>query len=192
MAASEKPNQAPDLNTLISDLTQYLQYQKSLGVTHMEINEASARTIASWGTRAWKQHRILEQGPKNSKFMIVDSDGNFFKGKPGRLLAKILTAMHLSPEQVYICNAADANRIKARISVHSPKVIIALGQKACDLLFKAGESLNRIQGEFHSFEGVMVMPTRHPKQLLTDPGLKRGVWEDMQKVMKQTGLDHDS
>lgn len=175
---------------ILSDFSQYLSYQKSLGVSHVRMKDDGTATIAAWGTPQWKQHRFMGQGPTDAKIMIVDSTGDFFQNKAGRLLVKILKAMHLTPEEVFICNAADLAEITSRVRANPPKVIITLGAKAAALLLDAVSSPDGVLGTFQTFCGVKVMPTRHPEELLQDAALKREVWESMQKVMAEAGLGH--
>lgn len=181
---------ARKLSGLAADLGQYLKYQKSLGVSHVGVQDKTGRTLAAWGTPAWKQHRFICQGPENARIMLVDSKGGFFRDKPGRLLVKILSAMHLTPETVCICNAADLHPIRTRVAANPPAVIITLGENACALILGTDRPFSELQGRFHTFSGIKVMPTRHPEELLADPTLKRGVWESMQQVMAAAGLDH--
>ncbi len=181
---------AAELRDIATDLSQVLTYQQSLGVTHLAVKENTFRTITSWGTAAWKHHRFISQGPENAKIMIVDSKGSFFRNTSGQLLVKILGAMKLTPEEVFICNTADPDRIRDRVAACPPSVIIALGSGAGQVLCEPGEDAKAVLGQFHTFCGVKVMPTRHPEELLADASLKRGVWENMQQVMALAGLGH--
>ena len=181
---------AEQLQDIAADLAQCLGYQKSLGLTHLPVEENTHRTITTWGTAAWKQHRFISQGPENAKIMIVDGKGGFFGGRSGQLLVKILGAMKLTPEEVFICNATDSGRIRDRVSACPPAAIIALGAGAGQALLEPGAKTKAVPGQFYTFCGVKVMPTRHPKELLADPSLKRGVWESMQQVMALAGLGH--
>jgi len=170
---------------LAADLGQVLRYQNGLGLTHLPVEAKTQSTLNAWGTAAWKQHRFISQGPENARIMIVDSKGGFFQGQSGQLLVKILSAMKLTPEAVFICNAADPDRIRIRVTARPPVAIIALGPRAGDVLSHPGTQV--VQGQFHLFCGVKVMPTRHPEELLADASFKRGVWESMQQVMAVAG-----
>jgi DNA polymerase len=181
---------AAALMDLTADLRQVLGYQKGLGITHVAVGEKTQKILKAWGTPAWQQHRFIFQGPPNAKIMIVDSKGGFFQGSSGQLLVKILKAMKLTPETVFICNAADPHPIQERIKASPPKAIIALGARAKKML-EPDDGAEGVPGRFHVFCGVKVMPTRHPEALLADPSLKRGVWESMQQVMAMAGLGND-
>jgi len=172
----------------IQDFSQYLSHQKTLGNTNFTLSKLGWERLNALGKSKKKEVPFFCQGPENAALFFVDSEGSFFKGESGGLLIKILNAMKLTPESVFICNASDAGAIHNRIKKHPPKILIALGQGAGQLLLNITSPLEQFQGSFHLFHGVPVMPTFHPSALLQQPGLKRKVWEDMQEVMKRAGL----
>lgn len=174
----------------MEDLSQWLDCQKAWGVKDVVTDPPAQKAISLWGTKDWQQHRFMGQGPDDARIMIVDGRGSFFQGKPGRLLVKILKAMTLAPDEVYICNAADLEEIRTRVNRMQLRAVITLGPEAAECIFGSGESLNTIRGKFQVFEGVQAMPTLHPEQLLEDQALKRPVWEDLQAVMRLAGLGH--
>lgn len=177
-----------ELVQTIQDLSQYISHQQALGNRDLNLS-ASARTIMeTWGLPFKKKAPFFCQGPKNAQVFMVDSEGSFFSGDSGALLIKILKAMNLTPESVFICNATDMRSLHTRIKNHQPKVVVTLGQRAGRLLLNTRSDLEQFQGKFHSYHGVCVMPTFHPTTLLARPELKRKVWTDMQQVMKQAGL----
>jgi len=133
-----------------------------------------------------------------------------FVGKAGQLLTKIIEAMGLQRENVYIANIlkcrpdtpgqAFGNRkptpeemqtcipfLHEQIDLIKPKVLIGLGATAIEgLLGKTG--INKVRGTWQVYRGTPLMPTFHPAYLLRQPGDKRKVWEDMLKVMEKLGL----
>ena len=141
--------------------------------------------------------------------------GEPFVGPAGQLLNKIISAMGLSRESVYIANILKwrpehdkpyGNRpptseemrfclpyLKAQIDIIQPKVLIALGNTAVTGLL--GEDpkrrMGRIRGKWHAYEGIDLMITYHPAYLLRNDTLKtkRQVWEDMLEVMRKTGME---
>lgn len=141
--------------------------------------------------------------------------GEPFVGPAGQLLNKIISAMGLTRESVYIANILKwrpehdkpyGNRpptpeemrfclpyLKAQIDIIQPKVLIALGNTAVTGLL--GEDPKRrmgsIRGKWHAYEGIDLMITYHPAYLLRNDTLKtkRQVWEDMLEVMRKTGMD---
>ncbi len=108
--------------------------------------------------------------------------------------------MHLTREDVYICNVIKcrppSNRdpqaeeistcepfLKQQLAVIRPKLIIALGRFAAQTLLQRKDPISRLRGHWHEYEGIALMPTFHPAYLLRNPAGKREVWEDMKQVM---------
>jgi uracil-DNA glycosylase len=133
-----------------------------------------------------------------------DIQGRPFVGRAGQLLTRIIEAMGLKREDVYICNILKCRPPKNRnpqqeeiescepfvirqIEVIRPKVICTLGTFAARTLLKKEIPVSLLRGQFHSFRGIQLMPTYHPAYLLRNPSAKKQVWEDVQKIMKMTG-----
>ena len=133
-----------------------------------------------------------------------DLQGEPFVGEAGQVLNRIITAMGLKREEVYICNVIkcrppgnrdpEADEIAACApfllrqlqSVH-PEVIVALGRFATQTLLGTKEAISKLRGKFHDYHGVPVMPTYHPSYLLrnrADAGPFWEVWEDMAQVLR--------
>ena len=134
-----------------------------------------------------------------------DKQGLPFVGAAGQLLTKIIEAMKLKRENVYIANClkcrppnnrsplpteiVTCNPILTRqIEIIQPKIICALGKFAAQTLLRSEEPISRLRGRFFDLNGVRMMPTFHPTYLLRNPADKKLVWEDMQKIMKELGL----
>jgi len=130
-----------------------------------------------------------------------DEQGLPFVGRAGQLLTKIIEAMGLTRDQVFICNVLKCrppnNRppapeevvhcrpyLKQQLEIIKPKVIVALGSHAAKTLLQTEQGISELRGTFQKYEGIPVMCTYHPAYLLRSPGEKRKVWEDMKKVMK--------
>lgn len=128
-----------------------------------------------------------------------DALGEPFVGRAGQLLTKIIEGMGYKREQVFIGNInrcrPPGNRaptlpeaetckpfLLREIAVVKPKVIVVLGNTACQNLLSVKTGITKLRGNFHDYFGVKVMPTFHPAYLLRDPHKKREVWEDMKKV----------
>lgn len=128
-----------------------------------------------------------------------DRQGLPFVGPAGELLTKIIQAIGLSREQVYIANmvkcrppgnrdpsfdevAACRNFLDSQIDLIQPKVIVMLGRIAAQSLFETNTPIGRMRGEWKEFRGRDAMVTYHPAALLRNASLKRPVWEDMQRV----------
>lgn len=126
-----------------------------------------------------------------------DQTGRPFVGAAGQLLTKILAAIELPREQVFICNVLKhrppGNRnplpeeVKAcspyllrQIELVRPKVIVAFGTFAAQTLLNSQLSLGKLRGQIHRFYGVPLIVTYHPAALLRNPSWKRPTWEDVQ------------
>ncbi len=130
-----------------------------------------------------------------------DRRGQPFVGAAGQLLTKIIAAMNLEREAVYICNIVKCrppnNRnpepdeihqclpfLKRQLAAINPRVICVLGSVAARTLLNTQTPISRLRGRFHDFMGIPVMPTFHPAYLLRNPERKRDVWDDVQQIMK--------
>ncbi len=128
-----------------------------------------------------------------------DLQGKPFVGKAGELLTKIISAIDLKREDVYIANIIKCrppgNRdplpdeiencepfLLQQIEAVRPHVICALGRLASQTLLKTDAPISTMRGRFHDFHGIPLMPTYHPAYLLRNPLGKRKVWEDIKKV----------
>lgn len=177
----------------LNALGQFLKFQKSLGNQSIALGRDAFHILETWGTPSWPPPPFVAQGPEDARIVLVDSEGTFFKGQPGSLLVKMLSAMHLTPSNVYICNAADNALLARHILTHKPLAAVALGEKACRMMKGSDDPLAKIRGHFFQYHGVPVMATHHPSVLVKNPALKRQAWDDLKQVMACTGLDrHDS
>jgi len=128
-----------------------------------------------------------------------DEQGLPFVGRAGQLLTKIIEAIEMKREDVYICNILKCrppgNRnpeldeiascqpfLFRQIQSVRPKVICALGTFGAQTLLQTREPISKLRGSFIEFRGVKLMATFHPAYLLRNPNEKRKVWEDMQKI----------
>ncbi len=128
-----------------------------------------------------------------------DRQGLPFVGRAGELLTKIIQAIGLSREQVYICNvlkcrppgnrdplpdevATCAPYLQSQLSILKPKVICTLGRHSTMLLTGQALPMKAVRGQVFDYHGWKVVPTYHPAALLRNPALKPLVWEDVQKV----------
>ncbi|MEA3415492.1 MAG: uracil-DNA glycosylase [Thermodesulfobacteriota bacterium] len=133
-----------------------------------------------------------------------DKTGKPFVGAAGKLLTKIIQAIKLTREQVYICNIIKCrppgNRnpepdeikrcfpfLKRQIAVIKPDFICTLGTFASQTLLETKKPISRLRGRFYDFMGIKLIPTYHPAYLLRNPDKKRDVWEDMKKLMNEMG-----
>ncbi len=168
---------------VIKYFSQYLVHQKQIGNTFLTVSEESKILINNWGVKNPSQNFFFE-GPHTADIFIIDSETGSFKGKSGNLLIKILKAMNLSSDGVFICNAEDLKLVHEKIKIISPEMIITLGTKAGQSLLQIKLPLEQFRGKFYEYNGIKVMPTFHPSLLLKQPEYKREVWEDMKRVME--------
>ncbi len=134
-----------------------------------------------------------------------DELGEPFVGRAGQLLDKIVEAMSLSRDQVFIANILKCrppgNRdpqpdemahcfpyLKEQIRLLQPKVICALGRIAAQALLDTKTPLGKLRGVWHQYEGTELLVTYHPAALLRFASYKKDTWEDMQIIMKRMNL----
>lgn len=154
-----------------------------------------------------RQHVVFGVGNPRAELMFVgeapgseeDIQGVPFVGRAGQLLTKIIEAIGLRREDVYIANVIKcrppANRnpepdevatcepfLSQQIDIIRPRVIVALGTFAAHALLRTDAPISRIRGVLHEYRGATLIPTFHPAYLLRSPDRKRDVWEDMKKV----------
>ena len=134
-----------------------------------------------------------------------DAQGIPFVGRAGQLLTKIINAMGLSRDKVYIGNILKCrppeNRnprpsevvhclphLRRQIAIIDPKVLVCLGGVAAGTLLQSDTPVGRLRGRFHDYEGHKLLVTYHPAYLLRNPSGKPAVWDDMKMVLNSLGL----
>jgi DNA polymerase len=157
-----------------------------------------------------RTHIVFGEGASDARLVFVgegpgfeeDQSGRPFVGAAGQLLTKIIAAMQLSRETVYIANIVKCrppgNRnpqdseirqclpfLKRQLSAIQPRVICALGSVAARTLLETEAPISRLRGRFHQFMQIPVMPTFHPAFLLRNPERKRDVWDDVRQIMSR-------
>lgn len=160
-----------------------------------------------------RRHIVFGEGSPRARLLFVgegpggdeDVQGRPFVGAAGRLLTKIIGAMGLTREEVYIANIIKCrppnNRnpqpdeietcfpfLRRQIDAIRPEVICALGKFAAQTLLKTDAPISRLRGRFHDYRGIAVMPTFHPAYLLRNEASKRDTWQDIQAIMAHLGL----
>jgi DNA polymerase len=131
-----------------------------------------------------------------------DAQGEPFVGRAGQLLTKIIQAMGLQREDVYICNiikcrppsnrTPESDEILAcqpfllkQLQAIGPQFVCALGGPAAQTLLQTKEPISRLRGKFYDFHGIPLLPTFHPAYLLRNPHEKKTVWEDMKLLLQK-------
>jgi DNA polymerase len=157
--------------------------------------------------RLGRKQIVFGVGNPNADLMFVgeapgadeDIQGIPFVGRAGQLLTKIIEAIGLSRDDVYIANVIKCrppeNRNPEPDEVEScepflfrqiddikPRVIVALGTFAAKALLKTQDPISRLRGRTYDYRGAKLIPTFHPAFLLRSPDRKRDVWEDMKRV----------
>jgi DNA polymerase len=169
------------------------------------------------GLAASRTKLVYGIGNPNARLVLVgeapgheeDLKGEPFVGEAGRLLDRILLAMGMQREEVYICNVLKCrppnNRdpqpdevatceafLIRQIAAIRPQVIVGLGRFAVHSLLKTKAPISRLRGEWQRYQGIPLMPTYHPAYLLRNPEGKRDVWEDMKEVLRLLHDEGDS
>jgi DNA polymerase len=168
-----------------------------------------------------RRNVVFGVGDINAQLMFIgeapgadeDEQAEPFVGKAGQLLTKIIQAMGLTRQSVYIGNIlkcrpdtpgqSAGNRkptaeemgtcipyLHEQIDLIRPKVIVALGATAVEGLLGKTIGITKLRGNWQTYRGTPLMPTYHPAYLLRNQALseKRRVWEDMLQVMERMGL----
>ena len=159
------------------------------------------------GLCGMRTHTVFADGSTKAKLVFIgeapgrdeDLRGLPFVGRAGQLLDKMIAAIDLRREDVYICNVLKCrppeNRTPApdeveqclpyleqQLALLQPALICALGLSAVQALLKTKSSMASLRGRLFEYRGIPLIPTYHPAALLRNPGLKREAWEDMQRV----------
>ena len=150
-------------------------------------------------------HGVPGEGNPEADFVVVgeapgadeDASGRPFVGASGQLLTKILAAINLAREDVFICNvvkhrppgnrnpapdevAACSPYLIRQLELVRPKVILTVGNFAAQTLLDTKLGIGKLRGQVHLYRGVPLVATYHPAALLRNPTWKRPTWEDVQ------------
>ncbi len=168
--------------------------------TKCVLHEARTQTVFARGNGS-SGLCFVGEGPGADE----DEQGFPFVGAAGQLLDKMIAAMGIERDDVYVCNIVKCRPPKNRtpepeemnacmpylteqLSLLEPQVIVALGKTAVQGMFGTAEGITRIRGRWRLYQGrIAVMPTFHPAYLLRNPAAKRDVWADLQLVLKHMG-----
>ncbi|MBX9830923.1 uracil-DNA glycosylase [Candidatus Babeliales bacterium] len=181
--------------------------QAVLDALHQKYTNCQACPLATMG----RTQVVFGVGDPNAQLMFIgeapgfneDQKGEPFIGRAGQLLTKIIEAMGLSRQTVYISNVVKCrppnNRtpttleretcknllLVAQIAIIRPKIICTLGSPSTKALLGDDVQISLVRGKFFEYQEIPVMPTFHPAYLLRNPIEKRTVWEDMKKIMEK-------
>ena len=178
---------------------------EALAAVRLDIGDCTRCKLHALG----RTQIVFGVGNPNADLMFVgeapgadeDVQGFPFVGRAGQLLTKIIEAIDLKREDVYIANVIKCrppgNRnpepdevetcepfLFRQIDIIEPKVIVALGKFAVQALLRTLDPISRLRGRVFNYRGAKLVPTFHPAYLLRNPASKREVWEDMKLVKR--------
>lgn len=174
-----------------------------------------AESCTRCGLHTTRRSVVFSDGPDRARVMCVgeapgareDEMGLPFVGRAGQLLDRLLLSVGFAREEVYICNVLKCrppgNRnpepeeielcspfLRRQVALVQPEVVIAFGTFAARTLLGVRDSLGRMRGRVHEYEGVPLIVTYHPAALLRNPHWKRPSWEDLQLVRRTLAENH--
>jgi len=177
--------------------------EEALAAIRADIGECTRCKLHALG----RKQVVFGVGNPKAELMFVgeapgadeDVQGVPFVGRAGQLLTRIIEAIDLKREDVYIANVIKCrppqNRnpepdevgtcepfLYQQIDVVKPKVIVALGTFAARALLRTLDPISRLRGRVFEYRGAKLIPTFHPAYLLRNPSSKREVWADMKQV----------
>ncbi len=213
---------------LINDISDYLHYQRDLYGNEIYVTRKTLPKIAQQpkskaqqlnalflkvkncqqcGLYKTRRNAVFGAGNPNTDIMLIgeapgadeDMQGKPFVGAAGQLLTKILAAIDLKREEVFISNILKCrppgNRdplpderdvckkhLDMQIDIIQPKFILALGRIAGQVLLETDKSMQQLRGQIYDFRGAKLIVTYHPAALLRHQEWKRATWEDIQKL----------
>ena len=190
VSAANPPSQSPDsqLDAIIARVA---------ACTLCSLCKERTNTVPGQGNPT-PELMFVGEGPGANE----DEQGLAFVGRAGNLLTKMIDAMGLSRDEVFITNIVKCrppgNRNPApdemtacmpylheQIAILKPKVIVALGSVAVKGLLDVSTGITKLRGNWHTFQGIDMMPTYHPAYLLRNPPKKKEVWEDLKDVLRR-------
>jgi DNA polymerase len=147
---------------------------------------------------------FIGEGPGENE----DITGRPFVGKAGQLLDKMIAAMGLSREQVFIANIVKCrppnNRVPApdevaactpylvrQLELIRPQVIVTLGLPSTKYMLQVNSTMGKLRGQWQSWRGIKLMPTFHPAYILRSytEQTRAAVWSDLKMVMAELGME---
>jgi uracil-DNA glycosylase family 4 len=207
---------------IVTQLKAHLRYQKGLGINTflsqrktsapltLEAIRSAIGDCARCRLHEGRQSVVFGEGNPHASLVFVgeapgreeDLQGRPFVGQAGELLTRIIEAIDLRREEVYIANIVKCrppqNRnpqpdeirtclpfLRKQLEAIRPKIICALGTFAAQTLLETEERISLLRGKFYAYQGARLMPTYHPAFLLRNPQFKKDVWEDMKMVREE-------
>jgi DNA polymerase len=218
---------APIRSSLVRALQQHIEGLRALGVAAVP---AASRVPAPGGSSKTERlarlslevercrrcplyrtrtHAVISDGTPQASLVFVgeapgrdeDLQGKPFVGAAGQLLTKMIEAMGLRRQDVYICNVLKdrppGNRtplpeemdaclpfLEEQLAIVQPAAICTLGAVAAKALLGPHIAITKVRGQLREYRGIPLIPTFHPAYLLRNPAAKKFAWADLKRVKK--------
>jgi DNA polymerase len=186
----------PRLRTSMDPEPLRILQQQAAVCTACSLHEARTQSVFARGNAA-SPVVVVGEAPGEEE----DRTGLPFVGRAGKLLDLMLQAVGFPKDSVYICNtlkcrppgnrnplpnelAACNHFLRGQLDAIAPKVLLAVGKFAAQTLLQSEESIGRLRGQVHTYEGRPVVVTYHPAYLLRSPYAVRTAWSDFQLLRK--------
>jgi len=178
------------------------------------LNEAVRQCTRCHELASTRKQTVFGVGDPQAKILFIgeapgadeDKQGEPFVGRAGQLLNQIIGACRLKREQVFICNilkcrppgnrtpapdecASCREFLEGQIATIDPEYIVCWGSVAAQNLLKTDVSIGKLRKRFFRYGRAKVLCTYHPSYLLRNPAAKKDVWEDMQFLFADMGVD---
>ena len=179
------------------------------------MDESEVRACTKCRLCQTRTHTVFGEGDVDARIFFIgegpgeteDLQGRPFVGRAGELLNKMIGAMGMRREQVYIGNIVKCrppgNRVPApdevatctpylerQLQIIRPRAIVTLGLPATQYMLQTKLSMGRLRGQWHAWRGLRLMPTYHPAYVLRNPTYetRAAVWSDLKKVLAELGM----
>lgn len=201
-----------------SDLPNQTEYTKLENIENLDDLKTAVINFQDCKLKFSAKNTVFSDGNPKSNIMLIgeapgadeDEMGKPFVGKAGQLLNKMLAAINLNRENVYITNIVPwrppGNRqptndeilmcvpfVQRHIELINPKVLVLLGGTATKALLLSDAGIMRLQGKWHQYSSyglaspIATRPVFHPAFLLRSPGYKKNAWEDLKEIKLKLG-----
>jgi DNA polymerase len=217
MFADATEPMAPLMSISTAPITLPLLSTKQKTTAFAEMNAREVSVCKKCRLCTTRTQTVFGEGDVDAKIFFIgegpgeteDQTGRPFVGRAGQLLDKMIAAMGITRQQVFIANIVKCrppdNRVPApdevatctpylvrQLEIVRPKVIVTLGLPAVKYMLEDQKlTMGRVRGQWKSWRGIKLMPTYHPSYVLRSytEANRQAVWSDLQLVMKEIGLE---
>lgn len=196
-------------NDVSKDVAKDVQVSKSTANAAEQLSDIAAivSKCTECGLHEGRTKTVFGTGDPQAKVIFIgegpgrdeDQQGKPFVGRSGQLLTKMLAAIDLARDDVYIANIVKCrppnNRdpqetevrccekyLEQQIDVIKPQLICALGRVSAHWLLQTKDSLASLRQSDNEYRGIPVLVTYHPAALLRNPNFKKNAWEDLKRL----------